>query len=165
MPNECFIRHPTIETANASRKLAWALITQETQLFILASSFMFILDITHIIYCAYYYFTQYMYMYMLDIASKAVKAIFIDILQIINQLQVCLVKPDTFKPESIINRTFFGRRIRARQLKLRCCKPESAINQTLFGEPTCPVLTDTPVLRKIGIKVTLMIKLKPLFEC
>ena len=57
----------------------------------------------------------------------------------INNIQVCLVKPDTFKPESIINRTFFGRRIRARRLKLRCCKPESAINWTLFGEPTCPV--------------------------
>ena len=39
-------------------------------------------------------------------------------------VQVCLVKPDIFKPESITNRTFFGRRVRARRLKQRSCKLE-----------------------------------------
>ena len=54
-------------------------------------------------------------------------------------VQVCLVKPDTFRPESIINRTFFGRRIRVPRLKLCSCTLESVINRILFGEPTCPV--------------------------
>ena len=77
--------------------------------------------------------------------AALLQLIFFPIIEIDNlwgdptDVQVCLVKPDTFKPESIINRTFFGRRIRARQLKLRSCKPESAIDRTLFGEPTCQV--------------------------
>ena len=47
-------------------------------------------------------------------------------------VQAWLVKPDTFKPESTINRTIFERRIPARRLKLHSYNPEYAINRTLF---------------------------------
>ena len=46
-------------------------------------------------------------------------------------IQVWLVTPDTYKPESIMNWTIFGRRIPADRLKLRSYNLESTVNRTL----------------------------------